>query len=190
MREIDFSKWELRKLAIKLKGAEAFKRADCVGTVEEEFELKTVTKSCRGVVKKSKTKPIGGTLNISMHIPYDLYCGMFDMVRDDLVAGVQGYGTNNVHQEFCAVGEFYNEENEMMLVAWPNCSNSAGPNTNVENGAEEIAEAELEIAIMPDDNDYLRYECLPDDLAEEDASIAEQWMTDFTPELVAKVKTA
>lgn len=189
MRSIDFSKWELRKLAIKMKGATEFKHADCVGSMEEEFELKTVTKSCRGVVKKSKTKPIGGTVTLSLHIPYDIYCAMFDMVREDLKEGVQGYGTNNVHQEFCAVAEMYNEENELMLVAYPNCVNASGPKTSIENGAEEIAEVELEITIMPDEHDYLRYECLPEDLPEGNESIASTWMTAFTPELVSAAKT-
>lgn len=188
MRAIDFSKWELRKLAIKLKGATEYKHADCVGTLEEEFEMKTVTKSCRGVVKKSKTKPIGGTLNLSLHIPYDLYCGMFDMERDDLIEGVQGYGINNVHQEFSAVGELYNEDDEMMLVAYPNCVNAAGPNTNVENGSEEVAEVELEITLTPDENGYLRYEALPDELT--DQTVKTKWMTEFAPELVAKSPSA
>ena len=191
MREIDFSKWELRKFAIKMKNAEAYKHADCVGTLEEEFEMKTVTKSCRGVVVKKRIKPIGGTLNMSLRVPYDVYCDMFDMNnRADLVEGVQGYGINNVHQEFSAVGELYNEDDEMLLVAYPNCVNAAGPNTNVENGAEEIAEVELEISIMPDENGYLRYEALPTDLTSGNASIATQWMTNFTPELVEKAVTA
>lgn len=191
MREIDFSKWELRKFAIKMKDAEAFKHADCVGTLEEEFEMKAVTKSCRGVVVKTRIKPIGGTLNMSMRVPYDVYCDMFDMNgRADLVEGVQGYGINNVHKEFCAVGELYNEDEEMLLVAYPNCVNAAGPNTNVENGAEEIAEVELEISIMPDENGYLRYEALPTDLTSTNATIATKWMTEFTPDLVGKTPSA
>lgn len=186
MREIDFSRWELRKFAIKMKGSEAFKGADCVGKIEDEYEIKRIVKKCRGVDKKVRHKPISGTLKLTMHIPYDIYCAMFDMERDDLVEGVQGYGVNNIHRDFAAVGELYNEDDEMMLVAYPNCASAVGPNTVVENGVEEIAEVELEISLMPDDNGYFRYESLEDDLTEGNASIASQWMTAFTPELVAK----
>lgn len=189
MREVDFSKWEVRKLAIKMKGADAYKSADCVGKLEDEYELKRVVKKCRGVEKKVKLKPIKGTLNLSLHIPYDLYVGMFDMERDDLIDGVQGYGMDNIHQEFSAVAEMYNEDDEMMLVAYPNCTSASGPNTVVENGAEEIAEAELEIDLMPDENGYFRYEALPEDITG-NSSIASQWMTAFTPELVAKSPSA
>lgn len=191
MREIDFSKWEIRKFAVKMKDAAAFKHADCVGTMEEEFEMKVTTKSCRGVVKKRTIRATGGTVNMTLHIPYDVYCDMFDMTaRADLATGVQGYGINNVHKEFTAVGELYNEDDEMLLVAYPNCVNAAGPNTNIENGAEEVAEVELEISIMPDENGYLRYEALPEDLTDTSAAIATKWMTDFTPELVSKAVTA
>ena len=189
MRELDFSKWELRKFAMKTANMDTYKSADCVGALEEEFETKRVEKKCRGVVTKVKIKPIGGTLNLTMHIPYDIYCDMFDMVRDDLIEGVQGYGTDNIHQDFSCVGELYNEDNEMMLVAYPKCVSATGPNTNVENGAEEIPEVELEISLMPDENGYLRYEALPDEISGNTA-IASQWMTAFTPDLVAKATDA
>lgn len=186
MRTIDFSKWECRKLGIKTAKASAFKNADCVATIEEEFETKRVEKKCRGVVTKVKIKPIAGTLNLALHMPYDIYCEMFDMIRDDLIEGVQGYGVDNIHQDFAIVAEMYNEDDEMMLLAYPKCVSASGPNTNVENGAEEIPEIELEISLMPDENGYLRYESLEED----NAAIATQWMTNFTPELVAKTPNA
>lgn len=186
MRTIDFSRWEVRKFGIKVAGSSEYKSADCVGTLSDEYETKRVEKKCRGVVKKVKIKPIAGTLNLTMHIPYDIYCSMFDMVRDDLIEGVQGYGTNNIHQDFACVAEMYNEDEEMMLVAYPKCVSAVGPNTNIENGAEEIAEVELEISLMPDENEMLRYECLPGELETDAQTIASQWMTAFTPDLVAK----
>lgn len=190
MRTIDYTKWEVRKFGVKMKNGTAFKSADCVGTLSDEYEIKRVVKRCRGVETKVKHKPIAGTLNVALHIPYDIYCDMFSMVRDDLIEGVQGYGMNNIHTDFCAVAEMYNEDDEMMLVAYPNCVGATGPNTNVENGADEIAEVELEISLMPDENGYFRYEALPDDLASGNAAIATQWMTAFTPELVAKKPSA
>ena len=190
MREIDFSKWEVRKLAIKMKDAAAYKSADCVGKLEDEYELKRVVKKCRGVEKKVKHKPVKGTLTLSLHIPYDIYVDMFDMERDDLIEGVQGYGMDNIHQDFSVVAEMYNEDDEMMLVAYPNCVSATGPDTSVENGAEEIAEVELEISLMPDENGYFRYESMPDDLGTGNTTIASTWMTNFTPELVAKSPSA
>lgn len=186
MRSTDFSRWELRKFSIKVAGDDTtFKSADCVGSIEEEFETKRVEKKCRGVVTKVKIKPISGTLNVNMHIPYDVYCEMYDMVRTDLKTGVQGYGVDNIHKEFCAVGELYNEDDEKMFVAYPKCVIASGANVSVENGAEEIPEVELEVSLMPDENGYLRYEALATELTSDSATIATKWMTEFAPTLVA-----
>ena len=180
-----FSKFELRKMGIKVTGDEAYTAADCVGTLEEELDVKVITKMCRGVEVKKRPRGAGtGTITLSAHIPYALYCKMFDMERDDLIQGVQGYGQNNFHQEFAIVAEVYDEDDKKLLLAYPRCVIATGPNTNIENGAEEVAEVEIEISVMPDENSYCRYECIVADLEGTSASVANTWMTAFTPELV------
>lgn len=191
MRTTVYSKYEVRKMGIKMANQQAFKNADCIGSMEEELEVIVLTKKCRGTVQTTRPRGAGtGTLTWSLHMPYDMYCDLFDMVRDDLVKGVQGYGRNNFHKEFAVTMEVYNEDNEQLLLAYPRCIMAVGPNTNVENGAEEVAEIEVEVSVMPDENGYCRYECMPEDIEEANAEIAENWMSAFTPELVAVTTTA
>lgn len=69
-----FSEYELRKMSIKVGDEGTYKPADCVGSMEESLNTKVITKSCRGVVVKTRVKGDGtGTLTISLHMPYDLY---------------------------------------------------------------------------------------------------------------------
>ena len=56
-----YSYFECDQFAMKVAGDNAYTRDDCVGTLEVERETKTVTKKCRGVIKKRKTKPTGCT---------------------------------------------------------------------------------------------------------------------------------
>ena len=173
-------------------GTPAYKSADCVGTFEEELDVKVVTKMCRGVQVKTRPRGAGtGTVTISAHIPYDIYCAMYDMDgRDDLVDGVQGYGSNNFHKEFSIVADVYDEDGNELLLAYPRCIIQTGPNTNIENGAEEVAEIEVEISLMPDDNGYCRYECVVADLADQSPITPTKWMNSFTSEMVKKTVTA
>jgi hypothetical protein len=57
----------------------------------------------------------------------------------------------------------------------------SGPHRPVENGQEEVPELELTISLLPDDHGYCMYEALATEL---DATVAGQWLTAFTPELV------
>lgn len=182
-----FSDFELDQMGIKFVDESAYERADCVGSVEEEMESKTVTKSCRGVVVKERTRGTGrGTLKISAHIPYAIYTKFFGMDSDDLVAGVKGYGRNSRHKEFSIVMHVLDEDGVEKLKAYPKCIvSNMGPARKIENGAEEVAEVELEISVTPDEHGYGMYEALADDVT--DADVKDAWMTAFEPDLVQVV---
>ena len=84
-----YSYFECDQLAIKVAGDEEYTRDDCIGSLTVERETKTVTKSCRGVVKKRKTKPTGnGTITLSLHIKLALYRKINNMVHEGLQPGV------------------------------------------------------------------------------------------------------
>ena len=50
------SEFEIDKLGIKFEGEDAYSVMECIGSLEEEMAVKTVTKKCRGVVKKKRSK--------------------------------------------------------------------------------------------------------------------------------------
>ena len=176
------SEFELDKIGIKFADSEEYKTMECIGSMEEEMTVKTVTKSCRGVVKKKRSKGTGeGTLKLTAHIPYDIYTEAFGMNLDSLKTGVKAYGQNSIHKVFSLVGHVIDEDNNEKLKAYPNCTITTGVVRKIENGAEEVAELEWEIGVMPDEFGNGVYEVPVDEI---DEDIAESWMTDFSPELV------
>lgn len=68
---------------------------------------------------------------------------------------------------------------------YPRCILSSGPSRKIENGAEEVAELEMTIDLMPDENGECMYEALESELESEE--IKQQWLTNFSLELVKAV---
>lgn len=179
-----FSDFELDKLSIKFgtTTSATYQSVDCVGSCEEEMESKVITKSCRGVVVKTVVKGTGnGTLKITAHIPWAVYTEFYGMSVDGLIEGVKAYGRNSVHNGFSAVMHIKDEDGAEKYKAYPNCIMKSGVVRKIENGAEEVAQLEIEASVMPDENGNGLYEALATEL---DESIATQWMTAFTPALV------
>lgn len=176
------SEFEVDKLGIKFEGEETYVTMECIGSLEEEMTVKTVTKKCRGVVKKKRSRGTGeGTLKLSAHVPYDIFTKAFGMNLDSLKDGVFAYGQNSIHKVFAMTGHVIDEDNNAKLKAYPNCTITTGVVRKIENGAEEVAEMELEIGVMPDDHGNGLYEAPAEGL---DETIANQWMTAFNPEMV------
>lgn len=178
-----FSDFEVREMGIKFKSANAYQTANCVGSCEEELEAKVVSKSCRGVVVKKTVKGTGtGTLSLSLHMPWEIYTQAYGMNLDTLIEGVKAYGQNSVHEGFAVVMHIFDEDGEEKFKAYPNCIMESGVARKTENGAEEVAELELEISVMPDEHGNGVYEALASELKDE--TVRTTWMTAFTPELV------
>lgn len=178
-----FSDFELDQLGIKFKSATEYKSVNCVGSCEEEMVSKVITKSCRGIVVKKVVKGTGnGTLKITAHIPQDVYTEFYGMNLDTLIEGVKAYGTNSVHEGFGVVMHVKDEDGDEKYKAYPNCIMESGIVRKIENGAEEVAELEIEASVMPDEYGNGLYEALASELTDE--TVKGKWMTAFTPELV------
>lgn len=181
-----FSEYEIKETSIKFKGGEAFKKLGCVGSIDESMETVTVTKKCEGTVVKSVTRGTGnGELTISLHMIYDLYVEAFGMKDDALKDGVVGYGRSSKHKEFALVAKVKDEDGNVKFIAYPNLVVSSGIANKIENGAEEVAEIELTVAVNPDENGFGKYEAVDSLL---DVELKGKWMTEFTPELVKKAQ--
>lgn len=177
-----FSEYEVREMGIKFKSGSEYQTASCVGSSEEEMEAKVVSKKCRGVVVKKTVKGTGaGTLKLSMHIPYEIYKQAYGMELDGLIAGVNAYGRNSIHEAFAITQHVFDEDEVEMFKAYPNCIIESGKTAKTENGAEEVAEIELEISIMPDEYGNGVYQALASELTE--GELATKWMTSFSPEM-------
>lgn len=184
-----FSDYEIREIAVKIGDEGTFKSVKCVGSLEEELEVLTVTKSCRGRVVKSRTSAAGsGTLTLSAHMPWDVYVDLFGMEDDELAEGVTGYKMGKLHPVFTMVLHVFDEDGVEAFRAYPVCTMNTGPSRSTENGAEEVAELEMEIAVSPDDNDYVVYDAKAADLGADTGGLKTKWMTAWTPELMLASK--
>lgn len=180
-----FSEYELDQMGVKFHNAEnaQYISANCVGSLEEEMESKTVTKMCRGVVAKTRSRGTGaGTLTISMHMPWEIFKNAYGMELATLKEGVVAYGSNSIHKTFSIVAHVKDEDGVEKLKAYPNCVITTGVTRQIENGAEEVAEVELEVSVMPDEFGNGLYETIVTELTDE--TIKNTWMTAFEPSLV------
>lgn len=185
-----FSEYEVKETSIKFQGDEKANRAGCVGSLEETLDSKVIVKKCEGIESVVAVKGTGkGELKLSVHMPYEMYNKIYGMNLDSLIKGVVAYGQQSIHNKFCLTNKVYDENGDIKLKAYPNCIMKEGISRKIENGSEEIAEIELTIAVNPDDEGIGMYEALVSGLEKDTAeSLIENWMTDFTPDLVKIVK--
>lgn len=180
-----FSEYELKKMAIKFASDDTATEASCVGSCSEEMDAKKVVKKCRGVEAKVRVKGTGtGKLSISMHVPKDIYDGMFGMKVEGLIDGVRSYGQSSTHSEFCVTQEVYDEDGNKKYKAYPRCIMESGISRSIENGAEEVKEVDLEILVLPDGFGNGMYEALDSELKE--TTVKSNWMLKFDADTMYK----
>lgn len=181
-----FSEFEIIEQHIKVAGEDTYEDMNCVGSSEEELAVRTITKKCQGRIRKKRTRGTGdGTLKESLHVPRTVYNKIYDMTREKLAKGVYAYGENSKHPEFSLTQKVLDEDENVKYKAYPRCILSSGPSRKIENGAEEVAELEMTIDLMPDENGECMYEALESELESEE--IKQQWLTNFSLELVKAV---
>ena len=177
-----YSYFECDQLAIKVAGDNEYTRDDCVGSLEVERETKTVTKSCRGVVKKRKTKPTGnGTITLKLHIKLGLYRKMTAMTNEGLQPGIYAWDNTVPMPEGSVAAMVKDEDDNIMFLGYPRCKVEELNTLSIENGAEEVAEVEIKLSYMPDDYNKGEYQALADELTG-DVLTPENWMTTFSSE--------
>lgn len=177
-----YSYFEADQLAIKVAGEDSYVRDDCVGSIEVERETKTVTKKCRGVTKKRKTKPTGnGTITLKMHVKLNLYRKLHAMTNEGLQPGVYAFDNTNAMPEASVTVRVKDEDDNIMFLGYPRCKVEEINKLSIENGAEEVAELEMKLSYMPDDYNKGEYQALEAELTG-DVLTPENWMTTFSSE--------
>ena len=178
-----YSYFECDQLAMKVAGDEEYTRDDCIGSLDVERETKTVTKKCRGVIKKRKTKPTGnGTLTLKMHIKLGLYRKINAMTNEGLQPGVYAFDNTQSMPELALTARVKDEDDNVMFLGYPRCKVEEINKLEIENGAEEVAEVEMKLSYMPDDYNKGEYQALEDELTG-DVLNADNWMTDFDSDI-------
>ena len=177
-----YSYFECDQLAMKVAGDEAYTRDDCIGSLNVERETKTVTKSCRGVVKKRKTKPTGnGTIELKLHMKLALYRRINAMTNEGLQPGVYAFDNTQSMPELALTARVKDEDDNIMFLGYPRCKVEEINKLEIENGAEEVAEVEMKLSYMPDDFNKGEYQALEAEMTG-DVLNAKNWMTAFSSE--------
>lgn len=188
--ETVFSEYEVRKMGLNFPDAKGGEPksfvCECIGSSEEELDVKTVTKNCRGVPAKERTRGTGaGTLKVSLHCPYELFHALYGMTSEGLKDGVWSYGQKCLHPVVCVTQMVFDEDDNVKYKAYPKCTVKSGMARKTENGADEVAEIEIEISVMPDSDGQGMYEALESELT--DDGLKAEWLEKFTSELAKKV---
>lgn len=182
-----YSEFECDAQQIQKKGDSTSSAVNCIGTVKESAETKTITKKCRGAVIKKKTKIIGMSIEETVHIPYDVYLGLVAMEDDDLVDGVSAVSSTAKFPEFALTQRIIDEDDAIKYKLYPNCVLTEKPEVNIDNSSEEVAEVTLKMDCSADEYGKFCYEALADELTD---GQKKAWMTTFKPDDYHKVKKA
>lgn len=188
LRQSEFNYAEIKELGICLKGSSQAEIVKCVGSLEEELEVITKSLKCGGKVTKQRTKGAGkGTVKVNVRIPWDTYVKMFGMEDENLIDGVVSYGENSIHPIFKLTGRVVDEDDNDMLVAYPNATIMSNQTTKIQNDQVDIAAVDLDITITPDEYGNGVYKSIVEDL--EESTISDEWMKNFSTTLI-RVKEA
>ena len=132
--ETVFSEYEVRRLHMIFPALSETEQPEvgtikCIGSMEEASEVKKVTKNCRGVPAKVRTRGTGtGTLKLTLHMPWALYVRVQALDGDKkLIEGVNAYGRSSLHPEFCLTADVFDEDDVEKFKAWPRCNATTGP---------------------------------------------------------------
>lgn len=159
-----------------------------LGSIEGETEVIEIVKRVEGIEAKRKSKPIKMALTVAGHIPVKVARDYFGLSQADLKPGIWAYGTLSKGKNFVFTADVIDEfEDVVKLIAFPNCTDTAGFKIAIENGADEVAMLEIEFTALGDSKGNIYYEALVDEL--EDATVATQWHTKFDKVLVEPIPT-
>lgn len=179
MEEV-YSEFEVFEQKIKVDKTENFRNVDCISSCKVTKTLKKRIKKCRGVEVKSKPRVIGVAIEMSVHMPRDIYNDINGLNSSLLKDKVNGTGLRNEFKTFAITQEVLNEDDISMFKAYPKCILDEAVEENIDNTADEVTEITCKIKAYPDENGFFEYQALKTDLDEQSQK---DWMTKFTPSM-------
>ncbi len=185
---VEFDPVRITNFGIKFQSDTEAQQFGATGQIDGETEMLTITKKKEGVTVKSISKPQSMTLKINAHVQVAPLRKIFGLSNEGLKPGIYSYGSDSIGEEFVLTADVIDDfEDVTKILAFPNCSSSSGLTISIENGADEVAELELEFTAMVDDNNKCYYEAFIDEL--DDPTIADQWRSNFSYDLVKEIPT-
>lgn len=176
---------DISNVAIKFTGEAAPIDFGCTGTLSAETEVRTVSAKCGSETIQEASKPIKMTGTISAHAKVSVLRKIFGLSNEDLQPGVYSYGLDSKGLAGTLTADVVDDFNDLVkLIAFPQVVNTSGFKFSIDKGSDEVAPVEIEFTCKPDDTRRFYYEAFADELEEE--TLAEQWRTNFSYDLVKK----
>lgn len=158
--------------------------SDCNGSIAVETEVQTIEKKCGQTVVASKSKPTKMTVTVNAKVPVEVFRRVNGIKpMDELKEGVYAYGANGGERFTLTVELLDDFTDETKLIAFPMVALSNGLAFEIENGADEVADLEIETTAYQDDRGQWYYEAFPTEATTVDPV---EWLTNFTDATVKK----
>lgn len=181
---LQFDATAISTIGFLFEGEATAVASDCNGSIAVETETQTIEKKCGQTVVASKSKPVKMTVTVSAKVPVEVFRRVNGIKQlDELKEGVYAYGANG-GERFTLTVEIVDEfTDETKLLAFPTLALSNGLAFEIENGADEVADLEIETTAYQDERGQWYYEAFPTDATEVDS---QEWLTSFTDNTVKK----
>lgn len=175
-----FSEYTVKGVAFKPKGANSYTLVDGAGSASEEYERKVITKAKSNVTVKKIARSAGsGTLELSLHMPQELYNtlqGLLDNTAGGTIAGVYSLG-GRAKIPTCEIAmEIEDEDGDTKFKYFP-CAASTAFSRSVDSEADVVAEVSMTFDLSVDTYENIVYEALADALPTTGAITKDTWMT-------------
>ena len=155
----------------------------CTGGISGETDVKTVTRMCEGIPDRERQVPQFMTLTFRGHVNVDVYRSLFGIVNTGLKVGVYSYGSTSAGSSGTLTFKLVDMDGvKEKLIAFPNVKLNTGFVFSYENGAEEVAEVEMDFKAMVDAQSIFYFEGFVHVIT--DAAIKSGWAAAFNYDLV------
>lgn len=155
----------------------------CTGKVSAEAVIAELIKKCEGSTSDKVTSIKELKVKITGHFPVSILRSVFGLTNTGLKAGVYALGEKASGIPGIWTWEIDDmHDTEKKLIAFPNMALTSGFAFEIENGKEEIAEAELEFTAMIDANKNFYYEGIASEITDE--AVKTGWSKTFASTLV------
>ena len=175
-----FSEYTVKAVAFKPAGANAYTPVDGAGSASEEYERKVITKAKSNVTVKKIARSAGsGTLEMSLHMPQEIYNklqGLLPSADGGTIAGVYSLG-GRAKIPTCEIAmEVEDEDGDTKFKYFP-CASSTSFSRSVTSEADVVAEVSMTFDLSVDAYENIVYEALANDLPTTGALTKDTWMT-------------
>ena len=179
-----FSEYTVAGVAFKPHGAASYTLVDGAGTVSEEYERKTISKAKSNVVVKKIARSAGsGTLQLSLHMPLDLYNTLQGLLKGsagEVITGVYAL-PGRAKMPNCEIAmEIEDEDGDVKFKYFP-VATSSSFSRSMTSEEDTVAEVSMQFDLSADEYENIVYEALKTDLDTAAGTITSaNWMTDVS----------